>query len=164
MTIRRSFEIPASVSRRSFLADAALGIGSVALTHLLAQDGALAAGSAQASTAGHDLTPRTGHLPARATSVIMLLQNGGPSQMDLFDPKPELTRLNGQSHPGEIIAFQPGSVDKKIMASPFQFQRTAHAAWNSRNCCPASETWRTTFVSSARCSPTTTTIPRGCGV
>ena len=45
-----------------------------------------------------DLRLRPGHFPARARSVIMLMQVGGPSQIDLFDPKPELRKRDGQVH------------------------------------------------------------------
>ncbi len=112
--------LPTFGTRRAFLRDAALGLGSLALTHLLAGDGLLASGS-PAGPGGDDLSPRRGHFEPRAKSVIMLLQNGGPSHMDLFDPKPELARRHGQIHPGEVISFQPGSHEKKIMASPFAF-------------------------------------------
>ena len=49
-----------------------------------------------------DLQPRQGHHPAKAKTVIQLFMNGGPSQMDLFDPKPELDRLDGKPYPGNI--------------------------------------------------------------
>jgi hypothetical protein len=42
------------------------------------------------------LRPRAGHFTPQAKAVILLFQNGGPSQMDLFDPKPELARRDGQ--------------------------------------------------------------------
>jgi hypothetical protein len=52
----------------------------------------------------------------------MLMQAGGPSQIDLFDPKPELRRRNGQEYRGEVEVLQPGSETKKLMASPFRFR------------------------------------------
>jgi hypothetical protein len=110
---------PPLYSRRRLLADATLGFGSLALAYLLGNDRTAAAGG---SLGGFDLRPRSGHFPARATSVIMLMQIGGPSQVDLFDPKPELTRLNGQTHPGDVEPLQNGSADKKLMASPFRFR------------------------------------------
>ncbi|HEV3345320.1 MAG TPA: DUF1501 domain-containing protein [Pirellulales bacterium] len=113
------------LSRRKLLAEATLGFGSLALAHLLARDGCLAATSASLGdpAGGLDLRPRRSHFPARATSVIMLLQVGGPSQVDLFDPKPELSRRNGQTHPGDVETLQNGSADKKLMASPFRFRQ-----------------------------------------
>jgi hypothetical protein len=106
-------------SRRRLLAEATLGLGSLALAHLLSQDDCLAASE---PVGGLDLRPRATHFPARATSVIMLLQVGGPSQVDLFDPKPELSRRNGETHPGDVETLQNGSADKKLMASPFRFR------------------------------------------
>jgi len=95
------------LSRRRFLAGLGGGFGSLALHDLLA------AGSAPRSSA---------HRPARARAVIQLFQNGGPSQMDLFDPKPELTRRNGQPHPEKVETFQLGNKNV-LLGSPFQFSR-----------------------------------------
>src|SRR5262249_12798704 len=80
-----------------------------ALADLLRQDGLLAAPA------------RPGHFAGPARSVILLLQTGGPSQVDLFDPKPELQKRDGQKHPGHVESFQPGSHDNKLMARPFRF-------------------------------------------
>ncbi|HND55976.1 MAG TPA: DUF1501 domain-containing protein, partial [Pirellulaceae bacterium] len=55
------------------------------------------------------LAPRRGHFPAKARAVIQLCQNGGPSQMDLFDHKPELSKRNGQPHPEQVETFQLGN-------------------------------------------------------
>ena len=78
-------------SRRAFLGNYAGGIGSLALAHLL-------------GTPAVADSPRPGW-PAvtvrpRAKSVICLFQHGGPSQMDLFDPKPELQKWHGKPYPG----------------------------------------------------------------
>src|SRR5437588_604719 len=51
------------------------------------------------------------------------MQNGGPSQMDLFDPKPELTRRDGQVHVDRVETFQRGSEANRLLASPFRFVR-----------------------------------------
>ena len=110
----------APVSRRRLLAEATLGFSSLALAHLLGREECRAATAG--GPGGFDLRPRPGHFPARATSVIMLVQIGGPSQVDLFDPKPELTRRDGQAHPGEVEMLQTGSAEKKLMASPFRFR------------------------------------------
>ncbi len=94
-----------------------MGFGSLALSHLLARE--LAA--SEESLGGTDLRPRTGHFPPRAKAVILLMQNGGPSQVDLFDPKPELTKRSGQKHPQRVESFQPGSQANLLMGSPFRF-------------------------------------------
>src|SRR5262249_5335891 len=104
-------------SRRAFLRDSSLGFGALALTYLLGKDELLAAESAV------DLRPRPGHFPAKANAVILLFQNGGPSQVDLFDPKPELEKRNGQKHAQKFESFQPGSENNTLMGSLFKFRR-----------------------------------------
>ncbi|MDA1055049.1 MAG: DUF1501 domain-containing protein [Planctomycetota bacterium] len=114
-------ELP-NQSRRSLLQDSALGFGTLALTHLLKSE-------TNASSPSHpptDLRARPPHFPARAKSVIMLLQNGAPSQMDLFDPKVDLQRFNGKKHPEDIESFQPGSENDIVMGSPFKFRKHGH--------------------------------------
>lgn len=105
-------------SRRGFLHDAASGLGGIALAHLFARDG-LCAGDP-------DFSPVSGlHHPAKAKQVIQLFMNGGASQMDLFDYKPELTRRHGENFdPGtservEAATSEPG----KVLACPFKFQQ-----------------------------------------
>ena len=110
--------------RRDFLQSSTLGVGGLALAHLLASDGLLAAGSRDPLlTGGTDLRPRLGHADPPAKSMILLFQTGGPRQMDLFDPKPELQRRSGQQHPVKFEAFQPGSTDNTLLGSPFKFAR-----------------------------------------
>src|SRR5262245_33557226 len=87
--------------RREFLWQSGLGLGTAALAHLLHEDGLLASETAPAPIAA-DLRPRPGHFPGQAKAVILLLQGGGPSQVDLFDPKPELQKRDGQKHPDQL--------------------------------------------------------------
>jgi hypothetical protein len=111
-------------SRRTFLRESSLGFGTLALAHLLNQDGLMdAAAPPCRCPGGADLRPRPGHFPGRAKAVIMLMQIGGPSHLDLFDPKPELQKRHGQKHPGEVEVLQPGSQANKLMASPFRFRK-----------------------------------------
>ncbi|MBM3775317.1 MAG: DUF1501 domain-containing protein, partial [Acidobacteria bacterium] len=72
---------------------------------------------------GSGLRPQPGHFPERAKAVIQLVQNGGPSQVDLFDPKPELQKRDGQQHRFKVEMFQPGSEANILLASPFEFRR-----------------------------------------
>jgi hypothetical protein len=88
---------------------------------LLHEEGLLAAGGGTA--AQPDSSTPAGQFPARATSLVLLFQNGGPSQMDLFDPKPELQKRSGQKHPDQVESFQPGSQSNTLMGSPFAFRR-----------------------------------------
>ena len=84
--------IPRALTRREMLFKCANGFGGLALLALLAEksSGALAA------TTRNPLAPRPSHFPAKARSVIFLYMDGGPSQVDTFDPKPLLTKENGQ--------------------------------------------------------------------
>jgi hypothetical protein len=110
------------LDRRRFLQEATWGFGTIALASLLERESSRAADASLNAPGGRDLRPRRGHFPARANAVIMLMQPGGPSQIDLFDSKPELTRRHGQQYPGTVEVLQPGSETKKLMASPFRFR------------------------------------------
>lgn len=110
------------INRRHFLQRAGAGFGSVALTHLLAGQGLLSA----ETTATNPLTPRTGHFPAKARSVIWLFMEGAPSAVDTFDPKPELTKRDGQKIEINVFNGNPGP----LMKSPFQFKQYGQSgAW-----------------------------------
>jgi hypothetical protein len=113
---------PSIFGRREFLQQATLGFGTLALKFLLAQDQGGAVAAAPARSGGADFRPRPGHLPARAHSVVMLMQAGEPSQIDLFDPKPELRRRSREEYRGDVEVLQPGSETKRLMASPFRFR------------------------------------------
>ena len=88
-------------TRREFLWEAGAGFAGTALTYLLARDGffANAARAAMAPDAAFPLAPRKPHLEPKADAAIFLFMNGGPSQVDLWDPKPELARRTGQPLP-----------------------------------------------------------------
>jgi hypothetical protein len=101
---------PAILSRREWLARSGTGFGAMALACLLNDEGLLAAEAAAT------------HPKPRAKSVIHLMQNGGPSQMDLFDPKPELQKRGGQKCPIEVEKFLDNNTDV-LLASPFKFAR-----------------------------------------
>ena len=99
------FELPAS--RRDFLARAGGGFGALALSNLLAGNLSAAGpnrANAPATSAVAPLAPRKPHFAGKAKSVIFVFIEGGPSHMDLFDPKPLLDRLAGQKLPA---SFKP---------------------------------------------------------
>src|SRR4051794_36771609 len=106
---------PGPLSRRELLQATGLGFGSLALACLLQSE-------APADEPRTDLRPRTGHFPARARAVIQLMQNGGPSQMDLFDRKPELQKRGGQTLCESVETFQKGN-SSTLLPSPFRFHR-----------------------------------------
>jgi hypothetical protein len=109
-----------NMTRRQLLATSGLGIGSLALAALLGDEKLHAA---TAASQGDDLRPKRSHFAPRAKSVIMLMQNGGPSQMELFDPKPELNRRAGQVYDTRVETFQTGSESNKLLACPFKFHK-----------------------------------------
>jgi hypothetical protein len=108
---------PFSLTRRAFLARYAGSLGGLALTHLLAGDPA---------RADDLLAPKKPHHPPRAKAVISLFQHGGPSQVDLFDPKPELSKRHDQPYPGKLEAHFHTQVGK-LLASPFSFWRAGQS-------------------------------------
>jgi hypothetical protein len=87
------------------------------------QASGLGFGSLALSALAHADAGRKPHFEPRAKAVIMLVQNGGPSQMDLFDHKPELTKKAGTVYGTKVEMFQKGSEANKLMATPFQFRR-----------------------------------------
>jgi len=101
---------------------AALTACSMSLSGL-AMRGLLHAEAVDEQRSSFDMKPRTPHFQPRAKAVIQLFQNGGPSQMDLFDPKPELTKQAGKPHPGDVETFQLGN---KNIIFPTQFEIKPH--------------------------------------
>jgi len=102
-------------NRRAFLSKSTAALGTVALSQMMYQQ------TAQAAFGASPL-----HHPATADAVICLFQHGGPSQMDLFDHKPTLTKYHGQKYSGDLeIHFvnQAGNV----LGSPFKFNKHGQA-------------------------------------
>jgi len=117
---KRNYSDPGSLplSRRSLLERTCLGFGSMVLADLLQAD-TPPPGSFSIPS---DLKARRPHFPAKAKAVIQLVQNGGPSQMDLFDPKPELTRLAGKPHPDGVEIHQPNNTNI-LLPGQFEFRK-----------------------------------------
>lgn len=115
---------PLPVTRRRFLAENAMGIGALALAWLNSQENASAALSKLSKQPTHfDLKPKTPQFEPRATAMISLFQHGGPSHVDLFDPKPELTRRSGSDYPGEVQFSFVNRASKTLFGSPWKFQK-----------------------------------------
>jgi uncharacterized protein (DUF1501 family) len=108
-------ELARIASRRSFLKNAGGGLGMIALADLL-----------QGAEAPNPLAPRKPHFAPKAKNVIFLFMEGGPSQMDLFDPKPALKKWHGKPLPPEMtkdlkLAFiKPTAA---VLASPREFKQ-----------------------------------------
>src|SRR5262245_21352029 len=112
-------------TRRGFVGGA-LGIGSLALAHLLERE---------ARSSAEDVAcPATSFEP-RATSVIFLAMMGGTSQLDLFHHKPELRKRDARPLPASVTKgerFANVPAQSPVLASPFHFQRSGNAGiWHS---------------------------------
>ena len=106
----------ATRTRREFFSNMVDGLHGAALATLI--------GGELAQASSFDLKPRPAHFPGKAKAVIHLFMNGGPSQVDLFDPKPALTRLAGTAPSRELsFAISNGKDAGLLMPSPFTFNR-----------------------------------------
>ncbi|MDP7018443.1 MAG: DUF1501 domain-containing protein [Pirellulaceae bacterium] len=110
------------MSRRAFLGENALGIGAFALATLLADEQLLAVPKkVKAGRHVFDLKPKTTHFAPRAKAMISLFQHGGPAHMDLMDPKPELSRLDGKTYAGDVGYSFIKRASKRLKGTPFKF-------------------------------------------
>ena len=109
------------LGRRDLLSRFGRGMGSIALTSLLHQTGALSA----APVAGDPLAAKKPHFPAKAKSCISLFMYGGPSQMDTFDPKPALTKFHGTPVTRVYAGGGDGAnrEERLYVGSPFKFRK-----------------------------------------
>ncbi|MCU0879059.1 MAG: DUF1501 domain-containing protein [Pirellulaceae bacterium] len=108
------------LSRRSMLIRAGGGLGLVGLSAALSEAGLLAATGAAAAS-NNPLAPRQPHFAPRAKRIIFLFMNGGPSHVDTFDPKPELTKHAGETLPESFATKNSRRRNGKLLASPFKW-------------------------------------------
>src|SRR5437016_5534407 len=99
------------LSRREVLSTLGGGFGGLALASLLQAD----------APRSHDLRARQPHFEPKARAVIQLFMHGGPSHVDLLDPKPMLDRYDGQAPPAE--AADDERLTGNLLKSPFRFRR-----------------------------------------
>jgi hypothetical protein len=112
-------------TRREFLRRAGAGFGGLAFSYLLALDGLRSKVRASGLSPLNPLAPKLPHFTPRAKAVIWLFMEGGPSHIDLFDPKPELEKLAGQPMPeqfGRPITAM-GTANNSIMPSKRVFRQ-----------------------------------------
>jgi hypothetical protein len=111
-------DIQRSYSRRWFMKDCGLGLGSVALASMLGEAGA-------AAPATHPQAPKAPPFPAKAKNVIFLFMGGAPSHLDLFDNKPVLREMDGKNPPAELLkGYQSAFIrpENKLLGSKFPFK------------------------------------------
>jgi hypothetical protein len=120
---------PRFLTRRSMLRTSSFGLGSVAASWLLKQDGLLAATGGKNTALEkpdlerrmHDLLPKQPPHEPQARAMISMYMLGGPSQIDLFDPKPELVKRNGQSFDGDLKFDNAAQASREIMGPLAKF-------------------------------------------
>ncbi len=113
-----------SVSRRHFLQDCGYGLGKIALAGLLT--GTLDRPLAAAALAANPLAPKKPHFPGKAKAVIHLFMAGAPSQLEMFDNKPELAKLEGKPLPPSVIGGQRYAFirpDAAVLGPRYKFAR-----------------------------------------
>ena len=114
------YESTVGMSRRHFLSSFGMGLGSIALSSLLKPEALLGATNSRGSLG-------TSHFPPKAKRIIYLFQSGGPSQLDLYDPKPTLIKKHGTELPEEIrqgqrlTAMSGNQASLPLAGSPFKF-------------------------------------------
>ena len=109
-------------NRRHFLAQQAFGLGGLALAWLFQEDRAFAVPKKPTvDRATYDFLPRVPAREPQARAMISMFMQGGPSHVDLFDPKPELTRHHLQRYSGDIKYDNAAGASSKLFGSPWKF-------------------------------------------
>lgn len=124
-------------TRRHFFRDCRVGLGAMALGSLLNQDQRLTA--APADTAKGGSAAQVPHFPPRAKNVIFLFMAGGPSQLDLFDYKAELQKLDGQVIPESYVKnkrFAFLKKDAKLLGTQRKFAQCGDSGQEVSECLP----------------------------
>src|SRR3954451_19524223 len=105
-------------SRREMLRRCGAGLGAIGLAQLLGDE-------TPARAAAPGLAPRAPHFAPKAKRFVHIFANGGPSQVDMFDPKPLLKKLHGKPIPREFIprAHDAQASRSPAFASPWGFRR-----------------------------------------
>ena len=111
---------PGPLTRRELLARVGTGFGALALGGLMAEAGELGIGAARGAGRTTPLAARPPQFAPKARRVIHLFMNGGPSQVDTFDPKPALTKYAGKPLPNPLATENKTGA---AFASPFKFKR-----------------------------------------
>ena len=111
------------MNRRDWLRQSAMGVGGIAASWLLHQSAQAKSGDAPRGPRRYDLTAKRPLLAPKAQAMISLFMHGGPSHVDLLDPKPELSRLSGTDYPGDITYSFVNRASKKLFGSPWQFSK-----------------------------------------
>ena len=111
-------------SRREFVSSATFGVSNLAIASLMHAERANAAPiKPDFKKPTFDVLPKAPLSPPKATAMISLFMQGGPSHMDLFDPKPELNRLDGTKFQGEIKYDNAAQASARVLGCPWKFAK-----------------------------------------
>lgn len=110
-------------SRRHFLASSALGLESLALAWLMQGESAAPPFKPELQPKSFDLIPKEPHGAPQAKAMISLFMQGGPSHLDLFDPKPMLQKYDGREFPGQVKYDNAAQASPVVLGSPWKFQQ-----------------------------------------
>ncbi len=122
------------IDRRQFL-NSACGVGGVALASLL-NDHKLLATSSLLNAKSHDTKPKSPHSFGRAKAMISMFMQGGPSHIDLFDPKPELVKLDGKDFPGEVKYDDAAGASREVMGPQWKFHKRGESGMDFSDLVP----------------------------
>ena len=117
---------PASLraARRHFLSQGAMSLAPLAMSWAIGRDRLQAAPvKPELARQSFDLLPKQPRKTPQATAMISMFMQGGPSHVDLMDPKPELTRLDGQQFPGTIKYDNAAQASSRVLGSPWKFRQ-----------------------------------------
>src|SRR5215471_1269745 len=119
MVVSRGATMGNRFTRREVLSRLGGGFGGLALSALFAENLPTFAG--EVKPAAHDLTPRRPHFQPRSKAVIQLFMHGGPSHVDLLDPKPMLAKYDGKPPPKEVADDE--KITGNLLKSPYRFHQ-----------------------------------------
>lgn len=121
---------PSASSRRHIMASGAMSLAGFALATLLQNEKLKAETPTkdpflrpELEPKSYDVKPKKPHFQPTAKAMISLWMQGGPSHLDLFDPKPELQKMNGKNFEGDIKYDNAAEASSKLMASPWKFSK-----------------------------------------
>src|SRR5215510_4954651 len=119
-------ELKRKITRRWFIEQCGVGMGALALNHLLAS-----AGYAATQEADNPLAPKKPHFAPKAKSVIFLFMAGAPSHLEMFDYKPQLAKFDGTLPPPELLkGYRAAFINpnSKLLGPRFKFPKSAQQA------------------------------------
>ena len=110
-------------TRRHWIAQQSLGLGSLAWAWLQQQGLKAEPPKPNLEVPSFDITPKVPAARPQATAMISMFMQGGPSHIDMFDPKPELNRLHMKTYTGDIKYDNAGEASSKLFGCPWRFRK-----------------------------------------